>query len=449
MRSSAWILAALFTAAWGVGCGSPSSSDKPDAGHDGAADTASPPLRDADLDAARDMASLPEVAAEIAPDQEGGVVSADALTVADLAPDSMSPLPGAPVVDAPLTESDAPLPDAADADEADAAPETRDGGSRDTRDAALGDSAPAERPRRDSSPDRLAEAGSDTPASLVVPEVTGTIYSFRFGDTVFAVDAATGARIVTFSMGGRNLLTAAKDASDINWGSTLWPSPQSDWSWPPPTEIDSGVYSASLAGATLTLTGATASSLGLSVTKSFTVDSVAGVISIEYRIINRGTHNRSVAPWEITRVAAGGLTFFPVGEGAPRKDSKPLLPLEISRETAWLAYDPSVITGEAKAYADGSEGWIAHATHGLLFVKAFGDTAPTQAAPGETEIELYADPTHSYIELENQGALTSLAAGASLTWTVRWFLRELDASVAIEPGSADLLDTVRALVQSP
>lgn len=205
-----------------------------------------------------------------------------------------------------------------------------------------------------------------------------------------------------------------------------------------------------LVGATLVLKGATASGLGLSVSKRFTVDGVAGVVSIEYSIDNRATRSRSVAPWEISRVAAGGLTFFPMGEGAPSKGSQPLLPVELSGGgVAWLAYDASVVTGEAKVFADGSEGWLAHARDGLLFVKAFGDIPPTQAAPSEAEIELYSDPTHSYIEVENQGALTRLAAGASLTWTVRWFLRELDASVPVEMGGAALLSTVRALVETP
>ncbi len=52
------------------------------------------------------------------------------------------------------------------------------------------------------------------------------------------------------------------------------------------------------------------------------------------------------------------------------------------------------------------------------------------------------------IEFEDQGAVTRLAPGASLSWTVRWFVRQLDASVPVEVGSAELLSTVRALVQS-
>jgi hypothetical protein len=382
---------------------------------------------------------LDEGNADTAPATDTGADSAPARTDTSIldAPALDTPML---VPDAWVSESDAPAND-------DALTDADDGERGDARDAFSRDSL-SERARLDSAPDGLVDS-NNTPANLVVPEVSGTVYSFRFADTVFAVDAAKGARIITFSLGGRNLLTAAKNASDVNWGSTLWPSPQSDWSWPPPAEIDSGTYTPSLAGATLTLSSATANALGMSVTKKFTVDSLAGVVNIEYRISNRGTQSRSVAPWEVSRVAAGGLTFFPLGEGVPSKGSPALLPLALSGGVAWLAYDASKVTEAQKALADGSEGWLAHATDHLLFVKAFSDITPAQAAPGEAEIELYADPTRTYIELEEQGALTRLAPGASLTWTVRWFLRELDASVPIEVGSADLLSTVRALVQSP
>jgi hypothetical protein len=412
----------LCILALATGCGSSARLFKPDVG----ADPDAIP-RDHDAEACLDS---------VAPEAEtgggdGAITTRDATPSADMETDNPLLSPDASTLDVPIAEPDASESDAPGTDD------VADGGGegQDARDAAFRD-GPNERPR-------------DAPANLVVPELSGTIYSFSFDDTVFAVDAAKGARIVTFSLGGRNLLTAAKDASDINWGATFWPSPQNDWSWPPPAEIDSGAYTASVTGATLTLTSATASALGLSVVKTFTVDDVAGVVNIEYRIDNRGTRSRSVAPWEVSRVAAGGLTFFPMGEGAPSKGSPPLLQLELSEGVAWLAYDPNLITEGQKVLADGSEGWIAHATDNLLFVKAFGDITPAQAAPGEAEVELYADPTHTYIELENQGALTKLAAGASLTWTVRWFLREIDASVSVQTGSADLVGTVRTLVQTP
>jgi hypothetical protein len=291
------------------------------------------------------------------------------------------------------------------------------------------------------------DSAGDTMTDPYAPTVKGSVYTFTFGDTVFSVDASKGGRIVTFSLGGKNILTAAKNSSDNNWGSTFWTSPQSAWNWPPPAEIDPGSYKATVTGKTLLLTGSTASTLGLAVTKKFSVDADAGAIDIEYGIVNKGTSACMVGPWEITRVAAGGLTFFPMGEGAPSKGTQDLLTLQMSGGAAWFAYDASKITNDQKVFADGHEGWIAHAADGLLLVKAFTDTEPAQAAPSEAEIEIYTDAGHSYIEVENQGAYVSLAAGATSTWAVRWFLRPIPASVPVQVGSAELLAAVRALTQ--
>ncbi len=284
-------------------------------------------------------------------------------------------------------------------------------------------------------------------ANQSMPTVGGTLYTFTFGDTVFAVDAATGGRIVTFSLAGKNILTAAKGSQDNNWGSTFWPSPQSDWNWPPPAEIDPGAYAASPCGAMVSMASRTSGALGLAVTKQFSVDAATGIVTIDYGLVNHGAQARSVAPWEITRVAAGGLTFFPMGDGAPSKGSQDLLDLQLVDGVAWFAYDAAAIANDQKVFADGHEGWIAHVDGNLLLVKAFSDTPAAQAAPGEAEIEIYTDAGHSYIEIENQGAYASLAPGATSTWTVRWFLRQLDPSLSAQVGSADLLSLVRALVK--
>lgn len=279
------------------------------------------------------------------------------------------------------------------------------------------------------------------------PTVNGTVYSYAFADTVFAVDAAKAGRIVTFALGGRNILTAAEGPGDNNWGSTFWTSPQSDWNWPPPAAIDPDPYLAELSGGVLRLSSRPAEGLGLAVGKRFSVDPAARAVIVEYGIVNRGAEPRAAAPWEISRVAAGGLTFFPMGEGVPKKGFQELLSLHIEGGVAWFPYDAGTIAADQKVFADGREGWIAHLAGDLLLVKAFGDIPAAKAAPGEAEIEIYTDAGHRYIEVENQGACVELAPGASLTWTVRWFLRKLDPAVVAKVGSASLLGAVRALIE--
>lgn len=282
----------------------------------------------------------------------------------------------------------------------------------------------------------------------VVPIAQGGLFVFPFEDTVFAVDARLGGRIVTFSLGGRNILTGPA-VDPANYGSTFWSSPQSDWGWPPSPEIDSAPYAAEIDGPILCLRGTPAPGLGFGVEKTFSADRQTGTVTVKYALKNHGGQARQVAPWEITRVAAGGLTFFPMGEGDLRKGMQDLLVPVVRDGVAWFAYDASVITADQKLFADGREGWIAHVDGDLLLVKAFADTTPAQAAPGEGEIEIYANAAHTYVEVENQGAFVTLKPGETSTWTVRWMLRKLDLKATPgKPGNAGLLDLVRGLAKS-
>jgi hypothetical protein len=279
------------------------------------------------------------------------------------------------------------------------------------------------------------------------PELSGSVYTFTFGDTRFAVDAAKAGRIVTFSLAGRNILTTPKSSEENNTGSTFWTSPQSDWNWPPPAEIDPGPYAARVAGSALEVESPAAPNLGLAVTKTFSVDPGKGMVNIAYGIVNKGKSPRKAAPWEISRVTTGGLTFFPMGEGTPWKGFQELLPLDLRDGIAWFGAPTVAASNDQKVFADGREGWIAHVSGDLLLVKAFADTTPAQAAPGEAEIELYTDPGRTYVEVENQGACVNLPPGASSVWPVRWFLRKLDAAIAVRPGSKELLAVVRGLLE--
>jgi len=272
-------------------------------------------------------------------------------------------------------------------------------------------------------------------------------YSLSMGDTYLELDPTNGARMTALRVGGANGQNLLADSSitgqEDNWGSTFWPSPQ-NWPWPPTDAgsidaINTLPYSAALDGQTLTLTGqVNASAPKLSVVKKISVDLAKQAIVIEYTMRNGGADPITVAPWEITRVPAAGITFYAEASEPVVHNPDMVLPqTSASGGVRWYEHDPSV-TEPTKFFADG-KGWIAHAAGDLLLIKSFPDLSPADSPTGEAEIEIFAAP--KYVEVENQGAVKTLAPGESLDWTVHWYARKLATPAVV--GSADLVAYVQ------
>lgn len=274
--------------------------------------------------------------------------------------------------------------------------------------------------------------------TLVPPVKRGDSFVFQLGPVELSVDPALGARITRFAYGGENVLTEPA-VHEANWGSTFWTSPQAAWGWPPVATIDSGPYTGSVDNnhvLTLTSQPAELSDSQVTVTKRFAPVPSRGAVDVTYVITNVGSTSIDVAPWEISRVSTGGITFFAKGPGGITSDK---LSLSEVGPVIWYASDFSVSgpRGDQKAFADGL-GWVAHVAGDLLMVKQYPDVAPGAAAPGEAEVELYTGPW-PYVEIEPQGAYQALTPGASLSWTVRWSLRKLPSHVIPAVGSATLI----------
>jgi len=275
----------------------------------------------------------------------------------------------------------------------------------------------------------------------------GGKYSLSLGSTYLELDPANGARMTALRVGGSagpNLLADANvTGQEDNWGSTFWPSPQ-NWAWPPTAEgsidaINTLPYAAISDSQTLTLTSElNAAAPAVSVIKKFSADLAKEAIIIDYTMTNGGTVPVTVAPWEITRVAAGGITFYAEATEPVVHDPNMVLPATtLTDGVRWYQHDPNVVE-PTKFFSDG-KGWIAHAAGDLLLIKSFLDLTPDQSPTGEAEIEIFAAP--KYVEVENQGAGQTLQPGDALHWTVRWYARKLASPAVV--GSADLVAYVQ------
>jgi len=300
----------------------------------------------------------------------------------------------------------------------------------------------------------MSSAGAGGAATVTVANNAGK-YSLTVGQTYLEVDPANGARITALRVGGAAgmdvVASSAVTGDPDNWGSTFWPSPQS-WPWPPTSAasigaINTSPYTVTSDATSITLTSGLAAAPTVSVIKKISGDAAKEAIVIDYTMTNGGTAAVTVAPWEITRVAAGGITFYGTGTGAPGPGNFPLPPaatITTGAGATWYKDNPADLT-DYKLFADGAGGWLAHAAGDLLLVKSFPDVAAGAAATNEAEIEIYSSKTGKYVEVEQQGAVQMLAPAATLNWTVRWYARKLPMPAAV--GSADLVTYVQNLIK--
>lgn len=282
-----------------------------------------------------------------------------------------------------------------------------------------------------------AFVGGNTLSAQTITKNEDGKYSLSVGHVTLTVDAQKGGKIVSYRYDDKEILSQTKIPN--SFGSTFWTSPQSEWNWPPVPEYDTKPFTAEVAGDKLILTGEKSKRFGYRVRKELTTDEKDNAIVITYTIINESGETRKVAPWEISRVPNGGILFFDAKEVTPANNME-TMPFVYEKKAAWYTLDES--RKNRKINADG-KGWLAFCDKGLLFVKKFPDLKPAEPAPAEAEIQIYVNTGKTFVEIEEQGAYTTLNAGEELSWTVRWYLEPTD--LPAEPSKALLKKALKMI----
>ena len=282
-----------------------------------------------------------------------------------------------------------------------------------------------------------AFVGGNTLSAQTITKNEDGKYSLSVGHVTLTVDAQKGGKIVSYRYDDKEILSQTKIPN--SFGSTFWTSPQSEWNWPPVPEYDTKPFNAEVAGDKLILTGEKSKRFGYRVRKELTTDKKDNAIVITYTIINESGETRKVAPWEISRVPNGGILFFDAKEVTPANNME-TMPFVYEKKAAWYTLDES--RKNRKINADG-KGWLAFCDNGLLFVKKFPDLKPAEPAPAEAEIQIYVNTGKTFVEIEEQGAYTTLNVGEELSWTVRWYLEPTD--LPAEPSKALLKKALKMI----
>ncbi len=294
-----------------------------------------------------------------------------------------------------------------------------------------------------------------TTASPVTPTMNGSRYRFAWGDIVLEVDASVGARVATLSISGADIIVPSTAAAHVDggtgldpttWGSVFWTSPRSAWTpvqWPPPPNIDNATYTGMITGGThAVFSGPTDTSIGVAMSKDYSVDATSGWISIAYTI--KATKAQKAAPWEISRVPRGGLTFFPVPGASSVVNQVPLTITQTGSSPTIVWFDDGPKTASSpdgdKLYADGSGGWTAYVLNGNLFLKKFTDIPASAQPTGEGEVDVY--PGAGFLEFEVEGPYTMISANGTLPWSIQWKVVKVPSTVTIAAGSSSLVTFV-------
>ena len=272
-----------------------------------------------------------------------------------------------------------------------------------------------------------------------------SLHTISLGEYQATIDAQASARVISFQYQGQEVLTG-KEVHPFNYGSTLWPSPQSEWHWPPPVQLDGEPYGFVQEAEKLVFISKKDIHTGLQFSKKYHFEESDSSFVLEYSVKNLNDSARHAALWEVTR-SVGGLSFFPKAEeSAGIKSFAPLKSVTTVDDIIWYRFNRDSVDRAQKLYENGSEGWLAHIRGRLIFVKKFGDTSKSDLPPGQGEVEIYVHKDASYIELENHGKYVLLQPGESMSYTVKWYMRPLPEDLEIRAGNRQLTDLVRKII---
>ncbi len=284
---------------------------------------------------------------------------------------------------------------------------------------------------------------------------TGTTarWTFTSGPATLKSGPKGAGRIISLQYNGSEVLHM-DTATATNYGSTFWPSPQAGWTsnWPPAANIDgAGAYTATEVDSTLVLNGLTDANNKVRINKKYWANAADTSFTQRFTLINTNTVAKQWAPWQDTRIPAGGLYLFPSGTDTVSGQLKAL-----TRDTLgyrWFKYDSATVltSGTNKFYSDGSQGWYAHLNKNrVLLIKKFTDTPYAKKAPGvEKEIELYTTNDKKFVEMEAQGSYDSIPAGDSITWTMKWYVRKMPDTTTVAVGNMNIVNYINQVLAGP
>ncbi|TXF87631.1 hypothetical protein FUA23_18190 [Neolewinella aurantiaca] len=245
-------------------------------------------------------------------------------------------------------------------------------------------------------------------------------YTMTRGRISITVEPALGGRISSLIYNGKEILKTTRDNDNLQWGSTVWTSPQSDWNWPPPAAFDSEPYTLTeLSEHRIMMEGPRDSTTSLRMRKRIVLGPDSD-IGLTYWVTNEGVSGRNVALWENTRLPYEGTFEFVADTVWTQRDS-----VEFDfRDSVRIVTLDERHTAEGKLFANMPTGEAVYQNNGLKLTKYTVVKDLYRTPPGEAPLEIYLAPEHKFFEFELVGDYRNIGPGESNNVRLKWKLEE-------------------------
>ena len=262
------------------------------------------------------------------------------------------------------------------------------------------------------------------PADVPAPTASEwpVVNSLSSGPLSVEVAPETGGRIAGFSYEGQQVLRTERDSANLQWGSTVWLSPQEAWGWPPHPTFDQAAYDITRPDSNvLEMTSAVDPATQLQLTKRLRLEPEA--LYLTFQLHNRGDTVRQYGLWSNTRLPyEGGIVYVP---GAQSRVTGMRDPVVKGQGMAVVRFDGrNAETG--KIFTELADGNVRYLIGDLQFLQQTPYRTNDQVAPGQSPLEVYLAPDEDFAEFELQGPYGAiLPGGVPLTFELVWAIAPL------------------------
>lgn len=238
------------------------------------------------------------------------------------------------------------------------------------------------------------------------------------GAISLTVEPAIGGRISSLTYGGVEILKTSRDSNNLQWGSTAWSSPQSDWNWPPIGAFDVEPFVVMRVDEkSILLEGPKDSLTHLRMRKRFVLGP-ENDIGMTYWLTNEGVSSINVALWENTRLPYAGRFEFKADSIRGSLDTLPVF----FQDSVYTIYADERHGRPQKVFADMPSTTAAYYHNGIVLTKHNLANAFYRVAPGQGPLEIYLDPPAGFVEFELQGDYRLIGPGESNNLRAKWVI---------------------------